>query len=68
MTQHIGPEELLVAAKLDFRRELTVAQLSDAIDAAEARVRAVVPLQTRLYLEPALVRELAHAPSAGSRG
>ena len=59
MTQHIGPEELLVASKLEFRRELTVAQLSDAIDAVEARVRAAVPFQTRVYLEPALFREPA---------
>jgi cation diffusion facilitator family transporter len=61
LTQHIGPEELLVAAKLEFRRELTVAQLSRAIDAVEGRVRAAVPFQARVYLEPALFREQAPA-------
>lgn len=53
-TQHIGPEELLVAAKVSFRRGLTTSQLADAIDAAEARARAAVPIARMIYLEPDL--------------
>ncbi len=53
-TQHIGPEELLVAAKVSFRRGLTTSQLADAIDAAESRARAAVPIARMIYLEPDL--------------
>lgn len=53
-TQHIGPEELLVAAKVSFRRGLTTSQLAAAIDAAESRARAAVPIARMIYLEPDL--------------
>ncbi len=53
-TQHIGPEELLVAAKVSFRPGLTTSQLADAIDAAESRARAAVPIARMIYLEPDL--------------
>ena len=41
LTQHTGPDELLVAAKVEFDPELTTPQLVDAINACEARVRAI---------------------------
>jgi cation diffusion facilitator family transporter len=53
-TQHIGPEEILVAAKVDFDVGLSVPALADAIDACEARIRAAVPQATLIYLEPDL--------------
>lgn len=53
-TQHIGPEELLVAGKLEFDRNLSNAEISDAIDAVETEIRAVVPLTMQIYLEPDL--------------
>jgi cation diffusion facilitator family transporter len=53
LTQHIGPDEILIAAKVEFDPELTVKQLVDAIDAAEDRVRAVGGIGTvRIYVEP----------------
>jgi cation diffusion facilitator family transporter len=51
-TQHIGPEELLVAGKIEFDRGLDNAELSDAIDVVESAVRASVPLTMQIYLEP----------------
>lgn len=51
-TQHIGPEELIVAGKIEFDRSLTTAQISNAIDAAEASIREAVPYAHRIYLEP----------------
>ena len=36
-TQHLGPEDLLVAAKLEFDDALDMPELARAIDAAEAR-------------------------------
>lgn len=51
-TQHIGPEELLVAGKLEFDQTLTTPELSQAIDEVEAALRAAVPLTMNIYLEP----------------
>lgn len=62
-TLQLGPEEVLVAAKLDFRAEST-AELAPEIDAVEARVRSVVPEATVIYLEPDLDRS-RHAADAG---
>jgi cation diffusion facilitator family transporter len=55
-TQYLSPDELLVAAKIAFVPELPLAEVAKAIDAAEARVRAKVPLATLIYLEPDLDR------------
>jgi divalent metal cation (Fe/Co/Zn/Cd) transporter len=53
LTQHLGPDELLVAAKLEFDPGLTVPQLVDAINASERRVRAVDGAgRARIYVEP----------------
>jgi cation diffusion facilitator family transporter len=58
-TQYLSPDELLVAAKIAFVAELPLRQVAKAIDDAEARVRARVPLATLIYLEPDLDREPA---------
>src|SRR3954466_9938598 len=59
-TQHLGPEELLVAAKIAVRHDETAASIARAIDEAEARVRAAEPAARVIYLEPDLRR-----PGAG---
>ena len=56
-TLHLGPEELLVAAKIEVAAAVSAADVATAIDAAEARVRAAVPIATIIYLEPDLRRE-----------
>jgi len=55
-TMHLGPEELLVGAKLAMPAAATLADVAAAIDAAEARVRAAVPAAKVIYLEPDLDR------------
>ncbi len=50
-TQHLGPDSLLLAAKVDFG-DVDVDTLADAIDALEVRVRAVVPQAKHIYIEP----------------
>jgi cation diffusion facilitator family transporter len=57
VTQHIGPDELLVAAKLEFDPSLSMADLAAAIDACEGRIREAVPIAKVIYLEPDLFRE-----------
>lgn len=59
-TQHIGPEELLVAAKVAVTPTDSAADVTAAIDAAETRVRAAVPIARVIYLEPDL-----HSPGKG---
>ncbi|MEU1290368.1 cation diffusion facilitator family transporter [Kitasatospora sp. NPDC005856] len=51
-TLHLGPEELLVAAKIAVNAEDSAARVAEAIDAAEERVRAAVPIARAIYLEP----------------
>jgi cation diffusion facilitator family transporter len=58
-TQHLGPDELLVAAKVEFDLSLTVVELAGAIDVAEADVRAAVPSATYLFIEPDVRRATA---------
>jgi divalent metal cation (Fe/Co/Zn/Cd) transporter len=55
-TLYLGPEELLVAAKIAVRHDDTAAEVARAIDAAEARVRAAVPIARVIYLEPDIRR------------
>jgi cation diffusion facilitator family transporter len=62
-TQHLGPDQLLVAAKLEFDAQLSISDLARVIDEAEASVRARVPIAVRIYLEPDLHREVEAATS-----
>ncbi|WP_194826433.1 cation diffusion facilitator family transporter [Nocardia sp. XZ_19_231] len=55
-TQYMGPEEMLVAAKVALAPNLDIAGVAEAIDAAETRVRAAVPTARLIYLEPDLYR------------
>jgi cation diffusion facilitator family transporter len=57
-TEHLGPDELLVAAKVEFDHALSLEGVAAAIDAVEARVRAAVPTARLIYLEPDLFRSL----------
>lgn len=51
-TLHLGPEELLVAAKIAVQHDDSAAQVATAINAAEARIREAVPIARVIYLEP----------------
>ncbi len=63
-TLHLGPEELLVAAKIAISPSSTAAEVADAIDAAERRVRSAVPIARVIYLEPDL-RDASAAAAGG---
>jgi cation diffusion facilitator family transporter len=51
-TMHLGPEELLVAVKVGVSQAATASDIATAIDAAEARIRAAVPIARVIYIEP----------------
>jgi cation diffusion facilitator family transporter len=61
-TLHLGPEELLVAAKVGVIRGVSAEQLAGAIDTAEAAVREAEPLARVIYLEPDIYRD-DHVPA-----
>jgi cation diffusion facilitator family transporter len=62
-TQHIGPDEILVGAKLEYDSALTFDELSAAIDVTEANVRKAVPAARMIYIEPDLRREPGDDPA-----
>ena len=67
-TEHIGPESILVAAKVQFDQDLTMRQLADVVDAVETDIRAAVPDVSRIFLEPDVVRPMTASfvdPDAG---
>ena len=57
-TMHLGPDDLLVAAKIDYDHSLTVEELARAIDDTEANLRAAVPIADIVYIEPDIRRKL----------
>jgi len=57
-TQHLGPEELLVGAKVLFEPGLSTAELASAVDKVETAVREIVPHAHPMYIEPALSQEI----------
>lgn len=58
-TQYLGPDEMLVAAKIALEPGLPLAEVASEIDAAEERIRATVPAARLIYLEPDLDRSPA---------
>ncbi|MBG01073.1 MAG: cation transporter [Acidimicrobiaceae bacterium] len=51
-TEYLGPETLLIAAKIEFRDDSSSFGISDAVDAVEKQIRDVEPLAKIIYLEP----------------
>ena len=66
-TLHLGPEEILVAAKVSVPENATGTQIAAAIDDAEVRIRAAVPHECVIYIEPDIfgATEKASAETAG---
>jgi cation diffusion facilitator family transporter len=64
-TMHLGPDEILVAAKIAVTHDDTAAGIARGIDDAERRIRDAVPMARVIYLEPDLRRSGAvTAPGA----
>ena len=55
-TLHVGPDELLVAAKIAIGKSDTGQEIAAGIDDAEARLRAAVPTAAYVFLEPDIDR------------
>jgi cation diffusion facilitator family transporter len=55
-TLHLGPDELLVAAKIAVPDAEPASRVAATIDTVEARIRAAVPIARVIYLEPDIDR------------
>jgi cation diffusion facilitator family transporter len=66
-TLHLGPDEVLVAAKIAVTHDDTAAGIARGIDDAERRIRDAVPIARVIYLEPDIRRE-GGAPAPASPG
>lgn len=62
-TLHIGPDTLLVAAKIAVQHDESAASVAAGIDAAERRIRAAVPIAELIFLEPDIYRAGRADPS-----
>jgi divalent metal cation (Fe/Co/Zn/Cd) transporter len=60
-TLHLGPDELLVAVKVEFTPELDLARLAAAVDGLEARIRSAAPIARVIYVEPDIARAASRA-------
>ena len=58
-TMHRGPDNLLVAVKVEYEHSLDVKSLAAAIDDTEARIRGAVPTADMVYIEPDIHRAAA---------
>lgn len=56
-TLYLGPDELLVAAKLGFGADERLSTVASAIDKIETRIREAVPVARVIYLEPDVYRD-----------
>lgn len=63
MTQHLSPDDLLVAIKVEFSAGMSAADAAEVINVAEAKIRAAVPIATRIYIEPAAASDRPPEPA-----
>lgn len=61
-TLYLGPEELLVGAKVAFSPKKRLAEVAGSINALEVRIRAAVPVARVIYIEP----DIYHPPGTGN--
>jgi divalent metal cation (Fe/Co/Zn/Cd) transporter len=55
-TLYLGPDELMVGAKIAVTEKVTGKQIAEIIDAAESAMRSAVPAARVIYLEPDIQR------------
>ena len=61
-TLYLGPDELMIAAKVAFPKATRLVEIATAIDALEADIRAKIPAARVIYIEP----DLYHPPGEGN--
>jgi cation diffusion facilitator family transporter len=61
-TLHLGPDELMVVAKIAIRHDETAASVARAINSAESRIRSAVPIARVIYIEPDIFQPPSRGP------
>ena len=61
-TLYLGPDELMIAAKVAFPKATRLVEIATAIDALEADIRSKIPAARVIYIEP----DLYHPPGEGT--
>jgi hypothetical protein len=61
LTMRLGPNSVLLTAKLRFRRELNLDQVEQAIARLEQAIKGSYPAILHLYLESGALKQAAHA-------
>ena len=61
-TLYLGPDELMIAAKVAFPKATRLVEIATAIDALEADIRSKIPAARVIYIEP----DLYHPPGEGN--
>ena len=64
-TMHLGPDDVLVAAKVGVPAHMEAHEVGRLVDDAEARIRAVVPAARLIYLEPDVRHSLTASKPEG---
>ena len=62
-TLYLGPDELLVAAKVAFPKATKLADVARAINEVESEIREAVPLARVIYIEPDIYAPKGATPS-----
>jgi len=66
-TLYLGPEELLVAAKIAVPRSERADELATHIDEAESRIREALPIARVIYIEPDIFHPAKPGEAAGAQ-
>ncbi len=56
-TEHLGPDDIIVAAKVEFDHDLSMRDLAAAIDGLEVRIRDAEPRARLIFVEPDVYRD-----------
>jgi len=52
LTMHLGPDVIILALKIAFQPDMRVAEIEDATNELEARLRAELPDMKKIFVEP----------------
>jgi cation diffusion facilitator family transporter len=55
-TQHVGPDDIMVTAKLEFDPTLSVARLAEVVNELEVELRSAEPRARTIFIEPDVYR------------
>ena len=65
-TMHIGPDSLIVAARIALNDDQSASQAEDLADDIDQKLRAKLPLRVEVFIDPTQTRRSAPAPRPSS--